>query len=92
MEISIHSVYTRPRLCPNCHKSCAPFTVILLAALSDYLKFQYTRSHMFYAGPPISACAEIDDISDETNTRYSLSCQGSYIQAMLTYVLQEYVS
>ena len=79
--------YTHPRLCPNRNKSCALSTAVYVSALSEYLKFQTTRSQFIYIGPPISTCADIIDISGETDTVYVLSCQSSHVYAVLTHVL-----
>ena len=78
---------THPWLCPNRNKYCAPFTVVYVAALSDYVQFQSTRIRMIYIGPPISACVEIVSASGETDTVYGLSCQSSHVCAVLTDVL-----
>ena len=79
--------YTHPRLHSNRNKYCAPFTVAYAAALSDYLKFQATRSQNIYLGPPTSICTSIVDVSSRTNTVYGLSCQSSHVCAVLTYIL-----
>ena len=79
--------YTHPRLCPNCNKYCATFIVVYVAALSNYLKFQATRSQYIYLGPPTFACTVIIDVSIRTDTAYGLSCQCSHVCAVLTYIL-----
>ena len=86
--------YTHPRLYPNRNKSCAPSTAVYVAALSesDYIKFQMTRSHYIYIGPPISSCAVVIDISGRINTVYVVCCKSSHVCTVLTHVLKVYVS
>ena len=79
--------YTHPRLCSNRNKYCAQFTVVYFSALSNYLKFQTTRSQFIDSGPPTFACTQIVDVSGKTNTVYGLSCQCSHVCAVLTYIL-----
>ena len=79
--------YTHPRLCPNRNKYCAPSTAVYVPALSDYLKFQVTRSSLSYVGPPLSTCVQIIDVPGRTNRMYSLSCQNIHVCAVLTHVL-----
>ena len=87
VEAPAHTGYTHPRLCPNCNKYCAPFTVVCVVAPSDYLKFQATRSQLIYIGPPIFTCTTIADVSSRTETAYGLSWQCSHVCAVLTYIL-----
>ena len=93
MEAPAHSACIRPRLRPSRNKYCTSFATVYVDVLSDYcLKFQATRSQFIYVGGPIPACAQAVDVSDRTNTAYGLSCQIRQIRAVLTCVLQEYVS
>ena len=79
MEVPAHSDHTHPRMRPYRNEYRTPITVMRIAVLSDYLKFQVTRSQFIYLGPPISACAQIIDISGKTITTYGSSC----LKAML---------
>ena len=92
VEAPAHMGYTRPRLHSNCNKYCALFTAVYVAALSDYLKFQVTRSQLIYVGPLTPTCTQIVDVSSRTNTVYGLSCQSNHVCAVLTYTCRSKLS